>query len=95
MFTSVAKPDYLTLKKERTVDRSSSLTHSYKISILTPSELKVLKLIGEGLRNHEIAERLFNSEETVKKHIYNMFQKMEVKNRLSLVAKAKEIGILE
>jgi len=38
---------------------------------------------------------LFNSEETIKKHIYHMFQKMYVKNRLSLVTKAKEMGIIE
>jgi LuxR family maltose regulon positive regulatory protein len=61
---------------------------------LTPSELKVLQCIAEGLRNKEIAEKLFNSEETIKKHIYNMFQKLYVKNRLSLITKAKELGIL-
>jgi DNA-binding NarL/FixJ family response regulator len=46
------------------------------------------------MRNREIAERLFNSEETIKKHIYHMFQKLEVKNRISLVAKAKEKGFV-
>jgi len=61
---------------------------------ITSSELKVLKYIAEGLRNQEIAEKLFNSEETIKKHIYHMFQKLSVKNRLSLVRKAKEKGIL-
>ena len=43
----------------------------------------------------EIAEKLYNSEETIKKHIYNMFIKMNVKNRLSLVTRAKEEGILK
>ena len=51
--------------------------------------------MAEGLRNQEIASKLFNSEKTIKAHIYNMFQKMNVKNRLSLVTKAKEEGILE
>jgi len=62
---------------------------------LTDSEMKVLKLVAKGLRNQEIAEKLFNSELTIKKHIYHMFQKLSVKNRLSLVMKAKQEGILD
>ena len=65
-----------------------------QLNILTASELKVLECVADGLRNQEIAEKLFNSEETIKKHVYNMFQKLNVKNRLSLVTKAKEEGIL-
>ena len=65
-----------------------------QLNILTASELKALECVADGLRNQEIAEKLFNSEETIKKHVYNMFQKLNVKNRLSLVAKAKEEGIL-
>ena len=64
------------------------------LSDLTRREVKVLECIAEGLRNKEIADKLFISEDTVKKHIYNMFLKMNVKNRLSLVSKAKEEGIL-
>ena len=66
-----------------------------KLNQLTSRELDVLQCIAEGLRNQEIAEKLFNSEETIKKHIYHMFQKLHVKNRLSLVTKAREEGILE
>ena len=66
-----------------------------KSNLLTKRELDVLQCIADGLRNQEIAEKLFNSEETIKKHIYHMFQKLQVKNRLSLVTKAKEEGILE
>jgi LuxR family maltose regulon positive regulatory protein len=66
-----------------------------KLNIITPRELEVLKCISEGLRNKEIADKLFTSQETVKKHIYNMFQKLDVKNRLSLVIKAREENILE
>ena len=65
------------------------------LSALTRRELEVLQCISEGLRNQEIADKLFNSEETIKKHIYHMFQKLHVKNRLSLVSKAKEEGLLE
>jgi len=61
---------------------------------LTQKEMDVLRLVADGFRNKEIADKLFNSEETIKKHIYNIFQKLNVKNRLSLVSKAREEGIL-
>jgi DNA-binding NarL/FixJ family response regulator len=61
---------------------------------LTTKELEVLKYVAEGLRNKEIADKLFNSEGTIKKHISNMFEKMDVKNRLSLITRSKEEGIL-
>ncbi len=65
-----------------------------KLNTLTIRELDVLESIELGLRNKEIAEKLFISEETIKKHIYNMFQKLNVKNRLSLVTKAKKENII-
>jgi len=69
-------------------------TKKESLNVFTQRELEVLQCIAEGLRNQEIAEKLFNSEETIKKHIYHMFQKLHVKNRMSLVSKAKEEGIL-
>ena len=75
-------------------NRADKTRQNQKLNLLTPREIKVLECIAEGLRNQEIAEKLFNSEETIKKHIYHMFQKLGVKNRMSLVSKAKEEGIL-
>jgi LuxR family maltose regulon positive regulatory protein len=69
-------------------------TKKRKMNMLTQREIEVLNCISEGLRNKEIAEKLFNSEETIKKHIYNMFQKLQVKNRMNLVSKAREEGLL-
>ncbi len=83
--------------KEQVTEGSEQLrnkTKQEKLTALTASELKVLECMAKGLRNKEIADKLFNSEETIKKHIYHMFQKFQVKNRLSLVSKAKEEGIL-
>ncbi|MFK5857151.1 MAG: response regulator [Bacteroidota bacterium] len=65
------------------------------LSLLTSKEMDVLHCIEEGLRNQEIASKLYNSEGTIKKHVSNMFQKMNVRNRLSLIIRAKEIGILK
>jgi len=54
---------------------------------LTQRETEIVRWIAEGLKNAEIADRLFISELTVKKHIQNIFEKIGVKNRTSLVRK--------
>lgn len=48
---------------------------------LTPRELEVLELIGEGLSNQEIADRLFIEVGTVKNHVHNILQKLDVSSR--------------
>ena len=60
----------------------------------TPRELAVLKHLSSGMRNKEIALALFVSDDTIKKHLYNMFQKLSVKNRLTLVSKARDLGLI-
>jgi|GEM_PF-1051290 len=52
---------------------------------LTPREREFVELIYRGKNNKEIAEMLFLSESTVKTHIYNIFRKMEVRNRVSVI----------
>jgi DNA-binding CsgD family transcriptional regulator len=56
-----------------------------KIYHLTNREMDIVLHIFKGLRNAEIAEKLFVSEITVKKHIQNIFQKAGVKTRTALV----------
>ena len=56
-----------------------------KISSLTDREREVVSLIGEGLRNKQIAERLFISETTVRHHLTSVFDKLDVSDRLELV----------
>ena len=62
---------------------------------ITQRELETIIHLSNGLRNKEIAEKLFVSTDTVKKHLYNSFQKLHVNNRLELVNKAKEMGLIE
>ena len=52
---------------------------------LTRREKEVTGLIYQGKSNKEIAEMLFLSESTVKTHIYNIFRKLEVKNRIEVI----------
>ena len=54
------------------------------LDILTPKEMEVLKLVSKGYSNSKISKELDIAEVTVKKHIGSMFQKLDVKDRLSL-----------
>jgi two-component system nitrate/nitrite response regulator NarL len=61
-------------------------------STLTPREEEVLNLVGEGMTNRQIAERLILSEHTVKNHMKSILDKVQVKNRVQLAIYAREGG---
>ncbi|MFC1869178.1 LuxR C-terminal-related transcriptional regulator [Thermodesulfobacteriota bacterium] len=50
--------------------------------LLTQREIEILSLIAVGAKNEDIAEKLFVSANTVKTHVYNIFKKIDVTNRL-------------
>ena len=56
-----------------------------KIARLSHRERQVIELIGEGLKNQQIADRLFLSEVTVRHHLTSVFKKLDLTNRLDLV----------
>ncbi|WP_344533597.1 response regulator transcription factor [Streptomyces albiaxialis] len=60
---------------------------------LTPREREVLTLIGQGLPNRGIAEKLFISEATVKTHINNLFAKADIRDRADAIRRAIEAGL--
>jgi len=62
---------------------------------LTSRELEVLGLLAEGLRNSDIASRLFVSERTVATHVSAILRKLEVRSRGEASAKAASIGLFE
>ncbi len=64
------------------------------IEPLTQRELEVLGLIARGLSNHEIAQRLFISPKTVKRHTSSIYGKLCVHSRTQAVAKGRSLGIL-
>lgn len=72
---------------------SSDLTNKLTV-ILTRRELEVMKLMAKGLRNKEIAFRNNISEDTVKKHIYNIYQKFGVNKRMDLLKMATNQGYI-
>jgi LuxR family maltose regulon positive regulatory protein len=63
------------------------------IEPLSQRELEVLRLITQGLSNHEIGERLFLALDTVKGHNRKIFGKLQVQRRTEAVARARELGL--
>ncbi len=61
---------------------------------LTPREREVLTLVGQGLSNVEIAERLVLSPLTAKTHVARLFMKLGVRDRAQLVVTAYETGLV-
>jgi hypothetical protein len=60
--------------------------HEDPTADLTPSERKVLDLIGDGLSNREIGEKLGVAEKTVKNHITSLLSKMGLQRRTQVAA---------
>jgi len=62
-----------------------ALTHGRSadpLAELTEKEREILKLVGEGLTNREIGERVHLAEKTIKHHITNILQKLQVRSRV-------------
>jgi len=64
------------------------------IDPLSDRELEVLQLVAEGLSNHEIAQKLVVTVGTVKKHLNNVFGKLDAQNRTQAVARARALNLL-
>ncbi len=62
---------------------------------LTPRESEVLALVADGLRNAEIAQRLFLSPRTIGHHVSAILRKLDVGSRGEAVAAAQRLGLLE
>ncbi len=63
-------------------------------SPLTPREREIIRHVALGLRNAEVAAKLFISEQTVKTHLNNIFQKLGVRDRVELTLYAARVGII-
>ena len=61
---------------------------------LSKRELEILSLLAQGYSNQEIAAKLFVSLSTVKTHIQNLFEKLEVNRRIKAVEKAKRLNLI-
>lgn len=62
--------------------------------VLTPREIEVIRLVANGMRNKEIAQKLAISEGTVKIHLHRSYEKLHVDNRLELLRYAQAKGLV-
>jgi ATP/maltotriose-dependent transcriptional regulator MalT len=61
---------------------------------ISKREAEILLLVHQGLSNQQIADKLFLSENTIKKHISNIFLKLGVERRTEAIKKALELSII-
>lgn len=64
-----------------------------KLQVLTEREKQVVRLVGKGMNNREIAQKLFISAATVKTHLANSIRKLNLRDRVELVLFAVKSGI--
>ena len=62
-------------------------------AVLTPREIEIVRMVASGLRNKQMAERLFITEGTVKIHLHHIYQKLKVQNRVELTLYAQARGL--
>ena len=60
---------------------------------LTAREVEVLRLIARGVRNRQIAEQLVITEKTVANHVSNIYNKLQVADRVEAMLRAREAGL--
>jgi DNA-binding NarL/FixJ family response regulator len=81
------------------LDEFKQMTRSDRQQVPTPRltdrELEVLKLVAQGLNNREIAKRLFISENTVKNHVRNILEKLQLHSRMEAVMYAVREKLLD
>lgn len=63
--------------------------------VLSTRELQILRLVGEGMTNREVAEKLFISRYTVDCHVKNIYRKLCVSTRTRAINEARTLGLLE
>jgi DNA-binding NarL/FixJ family response regulator len=77
-----------TLRDIRTANADTNI-----LRVLTRREIEVLELLVDGMTNKEIADALFVTHNTVKRHLKSIFSKLEVNTRAAAVSKAMHAGM--
>lgn len=69
--------------------------HTLPLEPLTEREIDMLRLLAQGLSNHEISERSRIALSTAKWHLKNVFAKLDVNTRTGAIARAREMRLIE
>jgi len=80
--------------ERRTRPTIARLEDGYPIS-LSAREMEVLKLIAVGKSNREISTEFYLALNTIKRHTYNIYAKLEVSKRTQAVMKARQLGLIQ
>ena len=94
---SKPKIETVVVEKEVYVNRNENFVLDISLVSqleLSKRELEILGLLAQGHSNQEIAAKLFVSLSTVKTHIQNLFEKLDVKRRTQAVEKAKRLNLI-
>ena len=67
----------------------------FNVEAITPREKEVIEMIGLGLKNKEIARKLFISEATVRHHLSSIYGKLGVADRLNLIIYAYQHNLIQ
>jgi predicted ATPase/DNA-binding CsgD family transcriptional regulator len=76
------------------VSEPEAAVHGEAVTVLTPRELDVLKLVAQGLSNSDIARRLVLSEHTVHRHLANILRKLDLSSRAAAAAWGVRTGLV-
>jgi two-component system, NarL family, nitrate/nitrite response regulator NarL len=87
--------NHLTAEVIEAFKKSSESGQRREKPLLSDREKEIVQLVAQGFRNREIGEKLFISEQTVKNHIHNIFDKIGVSDRLELALYAIHHGLIE
>ena len=80
--------------RQRRIRRGEIPASSGAGGLLSERELEVLRLVAEGLSNQQIAAKLMISLNTTKTHVRHIFDKLDAKDRLQAVTRAKELKLI-
>jgi LuxR family maltose regulon positive regulatory protein len=102
-FVDVLKEDFVEdildqISRSEIREPDANLSKASRIppeSTLSDREVEVLSLLASGLSTSVIAERLVLSPGTVKRHLHNIFEKLNVRSRTQAIQEARKLGILD
>ena len=81
-------------RKDAAAGQARMAVSDQAVTVLTPHELDVLKLVAQGLSNPGIAQRLVLSEHTIHRHMANILRKLNLSSRAAAVAWGVRTGLI-